>query len=100
MKVRNLLPIGSIVLLKDSKKRLMIYGMFQHEVENDTIYDYIGVPYPEGFVDVTKSFLFNEDIIEDVLYIGYIDSEFQIFKNQLEEIFGQNEIDFSKVSNL
>ena len=90
MRVNNLLPIGSIVLLKDSNKRLMIYGMFQQEENNDTVYDYIGVPYPEGFLNIQKCYLFNEELIDEVLYIGYIDSEFQVFKNKLATIVEKN----------
>ena len=34
--VKELLPIGSVVLLKKGKKRLMIYGIIQSDIENET----------------------------------------------------------------
>lgn len=47
---RDYLPIGTVVLLKKGKKPLMIYGRTQ-KIENvDNLVDYIGVPYPEGFI--------------------------------------------------
>ena len=52
---KELLPIGSVVLLKDAKKRIMITGFYVKENENsDKIYDYVGVLYPEGVVQSNK----------------------------------------------
>ena len=48
MEIKKLLPIGSVVLLEEGKKRLMIYGIKQTEQETQQEYDYIGVVYPEG----------------------------------------------------
>ena len=46
-KYEKYLPLGSIVLLKGAKKRLMIYGRKQKEADTDEIWDYIGCLYPE-----------------------------------------------------
>lgn len=47
--VKDLLPIGSVVMLKDAEKPLMIYGIKQLDTDNPEVeYDYIGVLYPEG----------------------------------------------------
>lgn len=92
MKMENLLPVGSIVLLKESDKRLMIYGIFQREENDDKIYDYIGVPYPEGFIDIETCFLFNEELIDQILFLGYIDSEFQLFKNKLGQLIEESSL--------
>ena len=49
--INELLPIGSIVLLKGGIRKLMITGIKTVvKEEPDTIYDYIGVLYPEGFI--------------------------------------------------
>ena len=48
MNVKELLPIGSVVLLEGAKKKLMIYGVGQTQLNEDKDYDYIGVVYPEG----------------------------------------------------
>lgn len=63
--VKDLLPIGSVVLLKDGDKRLMIYGVLQvadedegHDGEVPEEYDYIGVLYPEGNIGGDHQYLF------------------------------------------
>ena len=66
---KNLLPIGTIVLLKGGKKRLMIFGIRQCLTtanSNKEEYDYIGVPYPEGNVGTECQFVFNHENIETV----------------------------------
>lgn len=35
MEIRELLPIGSVVLLKDGQKRVMIYGVKQTDTSTD-----------------------------------------------------------------
>lgn len=80
---KNLLPIGSVVKMKDTNKRLSIIGIL---VNNDgRMYDYISVPYPEGYIDAKHMFVFNHKDIETVEYLGYMDSEFQLFRGSLAE---------------
>ena len=55
-RIRELLPIGSVVLLKDAVKRVMIYGVMQTDSETDEDYDYLGVVYPEGSMGDGSSF--------------------------------------------
>ena len=46
----GVLPIGSVVLLKNSTKKLMIMGFAQVAAENqEKVYDYVGCVFPEGF---------------------------------------------------
>lgn len=92
-----LLPIGSVVLLKDSTKRVMIIGVLQKQVtENgDRIWDYSGCFYPEGYMGPDKSFLFNDDQIERVFALGYQDEEHFAFEEKIrlvrEKIKGTSE---------
>ena len=47
MKVDKYLPIGTVVLLKDAKKRVMITGFAVKGKETgDKMYDYMGCMYP------------------------------------------------------
>ena len=39
---KKYLPIGSVVLLKNANKRLMIYGRLQKAEDSDSVRDYIG----------------------------------------------------------
>ena len=43
---KKYLPIGSVVLLKNANKRLMIYGRLQKAEDSDSVRDYIGCLYP------------------------------------------------------
>ena len=79
----KLLPIGSVVHVKDANKNMMIIGIV---VTNNNIeYDYFAVLYPEGFVDNKLTFLFNHDDIDKVLFVGYVNAEMQLMINQLIE---------------
>jgi len=72
----NLLPIGSVVLLKGGIKKIMIIGIKQiREEEPEKEYDYIGVLYPEGFLGADATFLFNHEDINDVVFTGYENPE-------------------------
>ncbi|WP_240671797.1 DUF4176 domain-containing protein [Bacillus thuringiensis] len=54
----HLLPIGSIVILKEGTKKLMIYGRKQ-QVETDKVkkFDYMGCFYPEGYISPDFTYL-------------------------------------------
>ena len=48
---KQLLPNGSVVTLKGATKKLMTIGI-EVEMEGDEkTYDYIAIPYPEGYID-------------------------------------------------
>ena len=89
MDVNKLFPIGSVVLLKNAEKLLMIIGICP--VNNQKRYDYLGVLYPEGYVDDKMIFLFNHDQIAEVRYVGFMDSQYQIFRSELTAMIGQTE---------
>ncbi|MDM5156203.1 DUF4176 domain-containing protein [Bacillus sp. DX1.1] len=80
----QLLPIGSIVTLKEGTKKLMIFGRKQ-QVETDNIkkFDYIGCPYPEGHINPDFTYLFNHDDIQEVVSVGYTDQEERDFQQNV-----------------
>jgi len=84
-----LLPIGSVVLLKDSTKRVMIYGRLQREVDGERVWDYIGCLFPEGNIDVNHSFLFDNVQIESVFFVGCQDEEEMRFQQYLQDTVKQ-----------
>lgn len=69
------LPIGSVVLLKNANKRVMIYGRIVRSTDDETVYDYVGCPYPEGAMGSDDKLLFNHDQIQMVYFIGFQDLE-------------------------
>ncbi|MCU9613232.1 DUF4176 domain-containing protein [Caldibacillus lycopersici] len=87
----QLLPNGSIVLLKGGNKKLMIYGRKQlllideagNPVEEGRMFDYLGVPYPEGYISPEYSFVFNHDDIREIIFKGYENQEEAEFQEVL-----------------
>lgn len=81
---KELLPNGSVVLLKEADKRLMICGWYPI-TEEKQIFDYASYLYPEGYVDAEQIYLFNHDDIERVDYVGFVDAEYQVFAAAIAE---------------
>lgn len=87
---KELLPLGSVVLLKGGVRKLMITGIkaaTQEDPEN--YFDYIGVLYPEGFMGDQGNFLFNHTDINDVIFCGYSNPEREEFLRFLEETYNK-----------
>ena len=88
MRIEELLPIGSVVRLKQAKKEMMIFGIKQFASENpDKEYDYIGVLYPEGNMGTQYQFLFNHADIEEIYFKGYETKERLHFLEQVAEAY-------------
>ena len=87
--MKSYLPIGSIVLLREGKKKIMIYGRRQRRVTDENEYDYIACLYPEGNIDENYMYLFNHEDIETVIYRCYSDAEEEAFVDELNK-YGKN----------
>lgn len=85
MKYEKYLPIGSVVMLKSGKKRIMITGFCCQTTESNKMYDYTGCLYPEGYLSSDKMLLFNHEDIEKIYCIGLSDDEEKEFKKKLNE---------------
>lgn len=81
----SLLPIGSVVKLKNVDKPVMIFGRQQMELSSKNLYDYVAVPYPEGNLGPDFNVFFDRPIIEKVLFTGYETEEELQFREQLEK---------------
>lgn len=82
----GLLPIGSVVLVGNSKKKIMIVGVCQKGGRDEVkVWDYAGVIFPEGYLDQNKMLLFNHDQIAQVFMLGYQDAEQLAFKAKAEK---------------
>lgn len=83
-KYEKYLPLGSVVLLENGTKRLMITGFCVVPNDDKTkIYDYSGCLYPEGVISSEQIALFNHDQINTIYAIGYSDDEEKQFKEKL-----------------
>lgn len=76
--MKDLLPIGSVVMLKEATKSLMIVGTMQRDEEGHE-FDYISVVFPEGYINSEYFFLFNHEDIVDVKFVGCINAESQTY---------------------
>lgn len=78
------LPIGSVVLLKNATKRLMVTGFLVSSKEfPEKVFDYSGCLYPEGIITSEQTALFDHEQIEKIYATGFSDSEEKSFKAKL-----------------
>lgn len=86
--IRNkYLPVGSVVLLQNGTKRVMINGFCTMDASKpDKVYDYSGVLFPEGSLSSDQTLLFDHNQIVRIDHIGLEDQEEKEFKAKLIQI--------------
>ena len=89
---KNLLPIGSVVLLRGGTKRVMICGRIQARAGSDRIYDYSACWYPEGITRPDEMFFFDRDALETVFFVGFQDKEELDFRAAVLDRLGELEV--------
>ncbi len=90
------LPIGTVVLLKEGKKRIMITGFCatSNKEGDSKQYDYCGVVYPEGVISLKEVLLFNHEQISKIYHMGlYNDQEEKQFKSKLIKMINNDKKD-------
>lgn len=92
-----MLPIGSIVYLKQGTNKLMILnrGPIMAEEGKQLMFDYSGCFYPQG-LDPENVFYFNQENIDEVVYEGYKDNEEDRFEKLFRDWKEENEDQFIK----
>lgn len=84
-KMNTILPIGSVVRLKKGTKPVMIFGYMQKSaLHPDDMADYIGVPYPEGNINIAVQIGFQMTDIQEVLFEGYRNKDFEPWEKLLK----------------
>ena len=81
----HILPLGSIVTLKQGTKKVMIIGRCQKNQATGIDYDYSSCYYPEGVLNPQELFLFQQEDIDKVYYIGMQDGEEFAFRDFMEQ---------------
>lgn len=84
--MQELLPLGSVVVLKEGTKKLMIIGRLQQNVKTKKMYDYAGCPWSEGYMDKEHCYVFNHEDIDLLYYLGMQDIEEFNFRFKLDEV--------------
>ncbi len=92
MNLNKYLPIGTVVMLKEGTKRIMITGFCcVSDDDKEKVYDYVGCLYPEGFLTSSNNLLFDHNQIEKVYHLGLQDEEEKEFKEKLKEMINNLE---------
>ncbi len=94
---KDLLPIGSVVLLHGGEKRVMICGRIQTKAGDETIYDYSACLYPEGILGSDSMYFFNRDAIDRLFFVGFQDLEEIEYSKQVLGQLGELEIKDGKI---
>lgn len=87
---RKVLPLGSVILVKGSVKKLVLIGrgvvaIFKGEQK---YFDYVACTYPEGLIGENVLYLNHEDI-EEVIQKGFQDEDdFRMQKSLKEHLDG------------
>ena len=72
----QILPIGTVVMLKNSSSAIMIAGyLAESEAKPGYIWDYSGFLYPVGMRDGSEVYTFDQGQIEEIYALGYQDGE-------------------------
>ena len=92
----KLLPCGSVVLLDGAEKPLLIIGIMPVDQETNDEHDYLGVPYPEGYISRDYMYMFDNEDIKETQFLGYVDLTLQTYRGALSQMeidtdFGENE---------
>ncbi len=94
------LPLGTVVLLQNGTKRIMINGFCTMDANNkDKVYDYSGVLFPEGALSSDQILLFDHNQIVRVDHLGLIDAEEISFKQKLAQLLAENPIPNNNQTN-
>lgn len=84
-KYEKYLPIGTVVLLKNGNKKVMIttYLIFPDQGKDTKMYDYGACTFPEGVIESGYAIAFNHDDIKEVVFLGCADDEQKRFSQLL-----------------
>ena len=61
----------------------MIYGRKQLKLDDEQMFDYLAVPYPEGYISPEYTYVFNHSDIEEIIFLGFDNEEEKTFQSIL-----------------
>lgn len=88
---KQVLPLGSVVLLKDAKRYLVVCGYAMVTGQGEKIWDYMGCAYPVGIVSSETTLMFDEEQIDKVVFEGFTDEEGEKFREKVYASIGDEE---------
>ncbi|WP_369903344.1 DUF4176 domain-containing protein [Bacillus manliponensis] len=81
----KLLPIGTVVKLEEVEPLIMIIGRMVISADKRD-FDYVGVPYPVGYLGDEKVLCFNHDKIVEEMHKGYMTESELVLRQKLVEM--------------
>lgn len=73
---KEILPLGSVVLLTGGTKKVMIIGYCMKTPEQpNKMYDYCGCVFPEGVLRSDVTCVFNHEQVKEVCFLGFKNEE-------------------------
>ena len=94
------LPVGTVVLLKNGSKRIMINGFCTMDSNQpEKVFDYSGVLFPEGSLSSDQTLLFDHNQIIRVDHMGLEDEEEKEFKVKLVELLNSQNVSSEENNN-
>ncbi len=96
VKERKFLPLGSIIILKQTTQKLIIIarGMLVEE----SYYDYGAFLYPQGLIEDSLVY-FNEDQISKVMFHGFTDDDDTLFISYIDQAIEQRNSEIKEISD-
>ncbi len=97
----KLLPLGSIVILKGSTKKMMIISRVIAAPIKGEIYrfDYGACLYPEGMLGDSLIYFNGEDIMK-VVHEGFTDEDNELMLENINDVLNKTDIPQGKISEL
>ena len=88
---KEILPLGSIVLLEGGIQKIVIIGRALNVRNGDKQYyfDYAGVAYPEGLIGDQLAY-FNHKNIAKVVFEGFEDDDNAVMVKRIEDYIASN----------
>jgi len=85
MEEKKFLPIGSIVYVPSTVRKMMIVarGAFVKQENENVYFDYAACTYPEGIIK-DELFYFHQEDIQEIVAEGYSDEEEERMRKNLE----------------
>ena len=90
----DFLPVGSVVLLKEATRPIVVIGYSVVEQGSKKLWDYLGCAYPVGVIGTDKNLLFQREQIEKVISVGYEDDECKEFLNSLNKEYDKIKVEY------
>ncbi|MDG0946980.1 DUF4176 domain-containing protein [Bacillus thuringiensis] len=81
----KLLSIGTVVKLENLEQIVMIIGRMVVSADKRD-FDYVGVPYPVGYLGDEKVLCFNHDKIVEEMHRGYMTESELVLREKLVEL--------------